>query len=198
MARSESRSPVDDDPAMHPAGLVDNLRTLRQATSVDLLSPSTRSELDKLLLTSLLGYLLASSRLTRVSLGGFEVETSLIWAVPIAVLLIDLYLIASFGILAFADVQRWRATYRINAAPLVALASELRSQVRDPREIDDGDPLAISQQQSLEQEADVARRSSSTPTGLEKLQLQVSIIFPIAFAVSSIVFSLAGLAFRMG
>lgn len=198
MARPDPRPPDDDDPAMHPAGLVDNLRTLRQATSVDLLSPSTRSELDKLLLTSLLGYLLAASRVTKVSLGGFEVETSLIWAVPIAVLLIVLYLMASFGLLAFADVQRWRATYRINAAPLVALATELHSQVKNPSEIDDGDPMAISEQQSLEQEADVGRRSSATPTRLEKLQLQVSIIFPIAFAVSSIVFILVGLGLRRG
>lgn len=198
MARPDVQPPDDDDPSMHPAGLVNNLRTLRQATSVDLLSPSTRSELDKLLLASLLGYLLAVSRITRVSLGGFEVETSLIWAVPIAVLLIDLYLIASFSLLAFADVQLWRASYRINAAPLVALANELRAQVKDPGEIDDGDPMAISEQQALEHEADLAKRSSSTPAGLEKLQLQVSIIFPIAFAASSIMFTVVGLVLRHG
>ena len=112
------------------------LQELILYASVDLLGSSTRSYLDKVVISACIGILAGTvgTLSPKPTLGPFVITIAASWALPAAVTAAILFYSFGFIVLAQADWRRWEAGFAIKQVKLVSLARTLDQIVRDEAE----------------------------------------------------------------
>jgi len=97
-----------------------NLQQLIEKTSVDPFGSATRSHIDKLILASSIGVLIATVGKVdpKVTLGPFTLAVEVVKFIPIFVAIAIAFYGASLLSLAVADIRKWRATYKLSVATI--------------------------------------------------------------------------------
>ena len=98
----------------------ENLARLVEKSSVDPFGSATRSLIDKLMLVSTIGAVIASVGEVKpeIGLGPFKIDIHVVKFIPVFIAIAIAFYGASLLSLATADIRKWSATNRLSAATL--------------------------------------------------------------------------------
>ncbi|WP_316185925.1 MULTISPECIES: hypothetical protein [unclassified Bradyrhizobium] len=111
----------------------ENLMRLIEKSSVDPFSPATRPIIDKLLLVSTIGAVIATVGVAKpeVDLGPFKIDVHVVKFIPVLIAITIAFYGASLLSLATIDIRKWWATHRLSTAtlqPTAAMISALMAE----------------------------------------------------------------------
>jgi hypothetical protein len=114
-----------------------NLQQLIEKSSVDPFGSATRSHIDKLILASLIGVLLATVGHIdpSVHLGPFTIDVKVVKFIPAFITVAIVFYGASLLSLAIADIRKWRATYRLSVATMRPLIRNILAAMAENQRI---------------------------------------------------------------
>jgi hypothetical protein len=115
----------------------ENLARHVEKSSVDPFGSATRSLIDKLLLVSTIGAVIATVGVVKpqVDLGPFKIDVHVVKFIPIFIAMTIVFYGASLLSLATADSRKWRATNRLSAATLQPGTGMIHALMEENREI---------------------------------------------------------------
>ncbi len=121
----------------------ENLARLVEKSSVDPFGSATRSFIDKLMLVSTIGAIIATVGVVKpeVDLGTFKIDIHVVKFIPVFIAITIVLYGASLLSLATPDIRKWWATHRLSAATLqpasamiLAVMAESESTFREQGE----------------------------------------------------------------
>ncbi|MGY3482270.1 putative membrane protein YqjE [Bradyrhizobium sp. USDA 4011] len=97
----------------------ENLARLVEKSSVDPFGSATRSVIDKLMLVSTIGAVIATVGIVKeVDLGPFKIDVHVVKFIPVFIAITIVFYGASLHSLATTDIRKWWATNRLSATSL--------------------------------------------------------------------------------
>lgn len=115
----------------------ENLARLVEKSSVDPFSSATRSLIDKLMLVSTIGAVIATVGVVRpeVDLGPFKIDVHVVKFIPVFIAITIVFYGASVLSLATVEIQKWWATHRLSAATLQPITAVIDAAMTENRRI---------------------------------------------------------------